>query len=113
AESPSPQSGIDALGHDDRGTTRGRSYRPVPPRGHAGRLICLSPTRRSATLPRATAGPLASPRPSKGGTVGSLRMILVCVGLLFVVFGTVAAAFVGPDDTIMIGEKQVPERVKG
>ncbi|GGD06857.1 hypothetical protein [Nocardioides daphniae] len=45
--------------------------------------------------------------------MGGLRVLLVCVGLLFVVFGTAAAAFVGPDDTIMIGEKQVPERAKG
>ena len=44
---------------------------------------------------------------------GSLRVMLLCLGLLMVAAGTAIALFVGPDDTLQIGEKQVPERAAG
>ena len=43
----------------------------------------------------------------------SLRTLLSLVGLLLVVLGSGSALWVGTDDTLAIGETQVPERAKG
>lgn len=43
----------------------------------------------------------------------SVTLLLTSLGVLLVLFGSVCAAVVGPDDTVMVGEKQVPERAKG
>lgn len=43
----------------------------------------------------------------------SVSLFLTTVGLLLVVIGGASATFVGPDDTLVIGEKRVPERAAG
>lgn len=43
----------------------------------------------------------------------TLSVLMATLGTLMLLVGTVGAAIVGPDDTLMIGEKQVPERAKG
>ncbi|MBE7324780.1 hypothetical protein IEQ44_08950 [Nocardioides sp. Y6] len=42
-----------------------------------------------------------------------MSLFLTTVGLLLVVIGGASATFVGPDDTLVIGEKRVPERAAG
>lgn len=43
----------------------------------------------------------------------SVSAFLTTLGVLLALIGTGSAAFVGPDDTLMVGEKQVPERAAG
>lgn len=43
----------------------------------------------------------------------NLSLLLSTLGAVLVLIGTASAAFVGPDDTLMVGEKRVPERAAG
>lgn len=43
----------------------------------------------------------------------SLSVLLTTLGAVLVLIGTGSAAFIGPDDTLVIGEEQVPPRAAG